>query len=180
MQGKTRGLKRKSRDTAGSSTSKDETDEKLAKVEEMVSEVITTLTAFKSNEDKVAKVEEVMRELNAAISKMSKDVGAYFKNISASTSDIQSTLAIMKQVKLASIVQAMFTCKICSAIPSAINGILSSVCCGQILGCTKCIEDWYQRETKCFLCNNTEIGVKAIPLLCGNELLDLLQQQDHN
>ena len=41
-------------------------------------------------------------------------------------------------------------CKICTNIPP--GNIIVGVCCGQVIGCTLCVDEWAKQESSCMLC----------------------------
>lgn len=108
-------------------------------------------------EEKLLQMEE---KIVSTMTKKFKDLYGYVRNISSGTDEM------------------LFTYKICSSLPTPSNGVFVSICCGQIMGCKTCVESWYQKEIRCILCNNDEIGIKAMLFHAGNEIIEMLSQSN--
>lgn len=126
-------------------------------------------------DEHVSAVEKTVTTITTEISKNVKDITAYLKNISGVVDELQLSVKQLQAVQLSQAVRSMFTCKICSGLPQADSeGVFISTCCGQIVGCKKCVEQWFNTEIKCILCNNDEIGIKAVPFHACQEIIAML------
>lgn len=129
-------------------------------------------------DSKCTKIITALMQTNTLIEDKAVDVESHFDiEVRANRNSLQSDINEIKQMlrpvvqrgEISLMLKDVFKCKICHKIPN--DGIAFAQCCGQIVGCTQCLNRWFEDEETCPLCRNDEGINKVIPFRGFDEVL---------
>lgn len=119
------------------------------------------------------KIQEKFTELSVAISHMDKQVGQVANQWSILNEVKVGIAELVLTQQISACLKEALECKMCASTPVTL--VVVTACCGQVAGCSSCMETYLKENDSCLFCKAGAFATKLIFLKGFSQILDDLK-----